>query len=454
MKNTYFFFTCICVLFSCLSCKKYLDAKSNLRLVTPQNLRDLQGILDDHEQMNIWTTPSLGEGSADDYFLLPASYTSSSIFYKNLYRWLAVEFRFGNDWDIGYHAIYNANLTLDLLESVDRDGNNGSAWDNVKGSALFFRAFYMLGLTTDYAKVYNESTAGNDLGIVLRLNSDFNVPSVRASVRESYDRLIADVTQALPLLPQYPQHVLRPSKGAAYALLARAYLFMGKYKEALANAKEALIINNQLMDYNGDASISSLSAAVPFKKFNAETIFYTEMNVGNLVHTTARARIDTSLVASYHPSDLRRSAYFNNLAGYQQYKGSYAASNSIYFSGLATDELYLISAECNAALGAVDDALKDVNFLLGKRWDKSKTFIPIGGNTKEEVLQNVRLERRKELLMRGLRWIDIKRYNREGANIIPTRKIDQEVFRLMPDSRYYALPLPDGVIQQTGMPQN
>lgn len=454
MKRNLLLLVCLSLMMVFASCEKYLEQKSDARLVTPQTLRDLQGILDDHDQMNIWTTPSLGEGSADDYFLLPASYTSYSLPYKNLYRWLPVEIRFGNDWDIAYHAIYNANLCMDLIGGIERNGSNASSWDNVKGSALFYRAFYLLCLSTDYAKVYNESTAASDLGVVLRLNSDFKVRSIRSSVKESYAQVISDAMQCMDLLPTYPQHALRPSKGAAYALLARAYLYMGRYEQARDWATAALKVNSYLMDYNGDPSISSLTSAVPFKKFNSETIFYTEMSVSNLVHTTTRSRIDTALVASYQPGDLRRTAFFNNISGYQQFKGSYASSNSAFFSGLATDEMYLIRSESNAHLGALDEALKDVNLLLAKRWDKSKAFISLSGSTKAEVLAKVRLERRKELLMRGMRWIDIKRYNREGENIIPTRNVDGEVYRLLPDARYYALPLPYGVIEQTDMPQN
>jgi len=454
MKKYCFLASMVLMCIILASCKKYLDAKSNARLVTPQSLKDIQGILDDAELMNLSTTPSFGESSGDDSFLLPEAYSSYFVAFQNIYRWVPIELKFGNDWSQGYLAIYNANLSLDLLTKVERSTSNAPAWDNIQGSALFFRAYYLLGLCSTYAKVYNEQTADHDLGVVLRLTSDFNIPSVRSSVKECYAQIIKDITQSIDLLPTYPQHVMRPSKGAALALLARTYLYMGKYELARNYVSEALKINSTLMDYNGDAFINNLAADVPFKRFNPETIFYSEMGSYTLVHTPDRSRIDTSLVLTYAPADLRKVAYFNNVSGYQQYKGSYASNFYINFSGLATDELYLTRAECNAFLGQLDQGLEDINFLLKKRWDKTKIFIPISAKSKSDLLAKVRLERRKELLLRGLRWMDIKRYNREGEQISLYRKIDNTLITLKPNDPYYALPIPTDVIEQSGIPQN
>ncbi|KQM65200.1 hypothetical protein ASE74_10030 [Pedobacter sp. Leaf216] len=436
------------------SCKKYLDLKSNAKLVTPHTLADIQGILDDGELLNLKTTPSMNESSADDFFLLPATFNSLPVSFQAIYRWQPNDTRFPNDWSLGYQAVFNANLSLDLLENVERNSANNMQWDNIKGSALFYRAFHTLNLTMQYAKVYNEATADADLGIVLRLSSDFNVPSVRSSVRNCYQKVISDLRAALELLPVYPVHLMRPSKGAVNALLARTYLFMGKYQEAKFYSDEALKINSTLMDYNGDAFIGALTAAIPFKKLNPETIFYAEMGQIQVLHTATRGRIDTTLYADYANADLRKTGFFNLVSGYPQYKGSYTGATSVFFTGLATDELFLIRAECNAYLGELTAALSDVNTLLKNRWNRSVVFVPVLGTNREDVLSKIRLERRKELLMRGLRWIDLKRYNREGANIVISRKINNQLITLPPNSSYFALPIPSDIIEESGIAQN
>lgn len=63
-------------------------------------------------------------------------------------------------------------------------------------------------------------------------------------------------------------------------------------------------------------------------------------------------------------------------------------------------------------------------------------------------------ERRKELVFRNLRWMDIKRLNKEGANITLKRIIDGQTFTLPPNNNRFALPLPADIVKMTGMPQN
>src|SRR5690606_9873922 len=132
---------------------------------------------------------------------------------------------------------------------------------------LFFRAFYFSQAAWLYSKVYEESTADSEPGIVLRKSSDFNEKSVRSTIRQTYDQILNDAKNASILLPDYPQHVMRPSKGAAYGLLARVYLSMGKYDSAYKYADLCLQLNSELMDYNGDVGVIDITANVPFQKF-------------------------------------------------------------------------------------------------------------------------------------------------------------------------------------------
>ena len=65
-----------------------------------------------------------------------------------------------------------------------------------------------------------------------------------------------------------------------------------------------------------------------------------------------------------------------------------------------------------------------------------------------------RRKRRKELLFRGLRWADVKRYNREGANIVLSKTVNGKTFLLPPNDLRYAIAIPEDIIGMTGMPQN
>ena len=436
------------------ACKKFLEVKPNARLVIPSTLADLQGLLDDPDRMNFMKTPTLGECVADDFFLPPDIFASREETGRAIYLWQPFENRFANDWSAAYQPIYNANLVLELIEKVPRDALNATAWDNVKGSALFFRAYYYALLTMNYGKAYDVNQSKSDLGVVLRLASDFNIKATRATVEQCFSQVISDADQAVRLLPNSSAQTTRPSRAAAFGLLSRTYLYMRDYQKAMVNADECLKIKSSLMNFNSDADILGLTLNIPFKRFNKETIFYTEGTTNYDINSPTRARVDSNLYSSYHVNDLRRTGYFRLVSGYQQFKGSYASSPTLLFSGLAVDEMLLNRAEGRAKTGDSSGAMEDLNVLLRTRWRNTVPYVPVVALNTLDALEKVRTERRKELLMRQTRFTDIKRLNMEGANITARRKANGKVYELAPHAPYYALPIPVDIIQLTGMESN
>ena len=439
-----------------ISCKKFLDEKSNSNLIVPTSIADLQGLMDDATTMNYNATPSYGEVSSDDYFLSEKAYDALAVADQYSYTWKYYDIGSGNDWADCYQKIYNSNLCLERIGDVGRTTANSAAWGNVKGSALFFRAYYFLQLAWTYSKAYDAQTAAKDYGIALRLGSDFNVPSVRASVQDTYTQIINDAKASLLYLPTYPTITTRPAKAAAYGLLARCYLSMRQYSDALLYADSSLQLNSSLMDYNNDADITvALTKNVPFKKFNKETVFYTEMNnYYTLQRTNSKSRIDTLLYSFYDNNDLRKTGFYSaNADGYQMFKATYTASIFVFFSGITTAEMYLVRSECYLRSGNLSLGLKDLNALLVKRY-KTGTFVNLAYPTVDLAITRVLMERRKELVMRGLRWMDIKRLNKGGGTIVLTRNEGGTIYTLQPNANFYALPLPADIVRLTGMPQN
>jgi len=454
LSRTIFLISLKCVIILSLGgCNKYLEKKQDSKIVVPRTLNDLQSLLDENDLMNS-RTPSQSEASCDEYFLTTEEFGYLEEGSQKGYLWVPFMPSSNNDWSDSYIGVYNSNLVLELIQKIKRNKDNKDNWDNVKGSALFYRSYNFLNLLWSFAPAYENSTAGKDLGIVLRETSDFNIPSIRASNEVSYNKVIHDTKEAIPLLPDYPRVSTRPSKEAAYGLLARCYLSMRKYKDALLYADSSLKLNHQLIDYNGDSDIpEGIAASKPFNQLNKETIFYSLMNGNYYSYITLEiGSIDTSIISLYDPNDLRLTAfYIDNALGFKSFKGCYGTN--FMFSGITTAEMLLIRAECYIREGDIAKGGADLNTLRAKRFS-SKDFVEIKMTTKKEAIDFVLNERRRELVMRGLRWMDLKRLNKEGRNIELKRIIDGKAYKLLPNANYYALPLPTDIIKLTGMPQN
>jgi starch-binding outer membrane protein, SusD/RagB family len=464
MKIAYICIAAFLWIVSLPSCRKtFLAAKPDNALVVPATVEDLQALLDNDAYMNGSSAQSQGGPSpglliagTDDYFLPDAVYNTLGLYSKNVYVWDKDD-PYGGlspivDWAAPYRVVFYANLALEQLAQISRGGAATADWDNVKGSALFFRAHSFFQLAQVFAAPYDKATAASQQGIPLRLSADINEKISRASLQQTYQRIVADLEEAVPLLPVNPKYKTRPSKPAAYALLARTCLTMHNYQKAGLYADSCLRLYNTLLNYN------TLNAASnnPFPGRNAEVIFHCLLQSNpNQFYTPSNARVDTVLYGSYTANDLRRSLFFRlRETGRYSFKGSYDGSSSL-FTGIAADEVYLIRAECLARAGNSTEALDYLNTLLATRW-KTGTFIPFTAAGAEEALEIILRERRKELLMRGLRWTDLRRLNTDNRFALTlSRVVNGQAISLPPGDNRYTWPIPPDVIGfNPSMPQN
>ncbi|TFF37021.1 RagB/SusD family nutrient uptake outer membrane protein [Mucilaginibacter psychrotolerans] len=436
------------------SCKKdWLNGKPDKSLVVPQSIKDFQALLDNTTQtFNNSQGCGLGEISAGDFNITFASW--QSLFTnqeKSAYIWEETsDFYKGetsSDWVSSYKRVLNANVVLDGISKVNPAASDIVAWNNVKGSALFFRAFDFFNLSQEFCKVYNSSSAQNDLGIPLRLEYDINVPAKRSTLQNTYDQIISDLKSAASLLNTTPLYKTRPSKQAAFALLARTYLSMKSYGQAGLYADSALQIQHDLLDYTK----LNVNSNNPFARFNAEVIFQSIFSYG--IFSTSKLIVEPSLYSQYSQNDLRKSAYFLSLAGGGvAFKGSYNGDKNL-FGGLTTDELYLIRAECNARNGNIPSALSDYNALLKTRW--SGTYTNFTTTDPKLALSQIISERRKELVFRGLRWTDLRRLNTEDDfKQTLVRTLNGQTYTLAPNDPKYVFPIDETEIRLSGIQQN
>lgn len=436
-----------------LGCEKFLEEKSDKSLGVPATLHDLQALLNDVYSLN-YNFCSVGEASSDDYYLSDEDY--DGLYYesdKRLYTWepdyvSRPVSSAGDEWYFCYRYIYVCNS---VLHGIEENKFMGEEADYIKGQALVFRAARYLDGVQIWAPAYHHVTAGTDLGMVLRIDPDMNIPSVRSSVKETYDLILKDLMEAIPLLPTTMVSPTLPTKAAAYGLLARTHLILGNYEDALENAEKALEINSQLIDFN-DLDPTANFPIPSINQLSSEMIFFTVMFWSELSNVD-RARISPSLYDLYDDKDLRKNIYFREEDdGSYRFKGTHTGHQGLV-TGIMTSELILIIAECNARLDNLQNAENALNKLLVKRWD-ADTFIPLSLDDKNIALNIILEERRKELVFRGLRWSDIKRLNREGYNITLTRTVHGQTFMLPPNDLRYAIAIPEELIEISEIPQN
>jgi hypothetical protein len=423
----------------------FLEEKPRKSLLVPTSLQDFQALLDNGFQlMNVVPYHSiLADG---DFAITDALLASESDLNRNAYVWGELVVPTMPGWDTPYRQVFTCNVVLDGLAKTERQ-TAGPELDAIKGAALFQRAAAFFFLAQQFAPAYDASAANSGAGIVLPLTADVNQKLPRSTVKEAYDQIKADLLEAASLLPVRAAFLSRPGKAAAHAMLARVLLAMQDYPAALEHAQAGLDIQGGLLDYNTITPGQAASLPLPFLQSNPEVILFSEIRLFLL--TNPAVSVDSLLMQTYQQGDLRRELFFT--AG-QNFKGSYTGTLYL-FAGLATDELYLIKAECQIRLDSRVEGLATLNVLLKHRWYKSR-FKEVSAQTDPQALEMVLSERRKQLLGRGTRWTDLKRLNLDPQTAVTlTRKVDGEVLTLAPGSVRYQFKIPEdelsfGVVTQ------
>lgn len=434
---------CICF----ISCKKYLDTKQDKKLIIPTTLKELQGLLDLSVLYSDF--PNAGGIGDDNCYYTFVDWQSLDFESRNNYIWNK-EVDLVEDWQTAYNRILHSNVVLDAIDALQDPGSTPEQRSTVKGDALFYRALNFYELAQVFSPQYSSESASTNYGIPLKSSPDVGDPTVRSTVQQTYDRIIDDLRLAAGLLPLVASPKTRPSKVASWALLARTFLVMQEYDSAAKYSDLCLQEYDPLLDYNS----ISYNDPLPFQSFNDEVIFHANSRFN---YSFAMQKVDSVLYGTYDNNDLRKPAFFSdNFDGTFSPKGNYSGFDHLTpFAGIATDEMYLVRAECRARKGLVDESMDVLNKLLQKRW-LSGSFIPFNASNASEALNIILLERRKELVFRSsLRWSDLRRLNlyTEHSTIIK-RVLDGQNYELIPGDKRYTFLIPQSVINISGIEQN
>jgi hypothetical protein len=348
-------------------------------------------------------------------------------------------------WNNSYSQIYGANA---VIEGVQKSKALSQADRNqLRGEALFVRALVHLYLQNLYG----------DIPYITSTDYSVNSKVARMSAMDLYAKLIADLEEAAMSLSETYSTAerVRPNRFAAKALLARVYLYNGKWAEA---ANEASAVLNHTDLYKPATNLAAI-----FKKQSTTTIW--QFMPGGAGQNTDEATtyifvagppplvaLTPSLMAAFEPGDLRKSSWtkaITNASGTwyhaDKYKTKGSSASSVEYSiVLRLAEQYLIRAEARARQGDLIGAKEDLN--------KIRNAAGLGNTnavTAAEIVDAVLRERRVELFTEyGHRFFDLKRSGTVNAVLSAVKTGWEATDSLLP------LPETELLINPNLLPQN
>ncbi len=454
----------ICVVVMLTGCNDFLDIKPKGEKI-PKTVTDYETLLNYESVQKVSDTyptyltddvylPDVAQGTATPGLnSVEQSILNLYLFKKDVFG----EAQDDGFWFASYNRIYYYNTVIDNI--MNAEGPSEQQKHSIRAEALISRALEYLYLVNGYAKHYDVRTAETDPGVPLILDEDISKKDlVRASVKDVYAQIQSDLQAALPNLPVQPKgNAFRASKAAGYGILAKMYLYMGNYTEALKAANEVLAINNSLLDLKKYAVVKVQSSIgrtnVPQDIDNPENIY---IKFAPYVYgLSSKVFGSDELISLFSEDDMRLQIYFTknfrNIPTDKYVWAPYLRANL----AVSSPEIYLIAAECEAREGSVERAMTLINKL---RDNRIKNNTDVVATDRNDALQKVLEERRRELAMSGMvRYIDLKRLNQESQFAKTVTHVTGEgTFSLEPNSPLYVLPIPAKVMRfnKNSMKQN
>ena len=325
-----------------------------------------------------------------------------------------------------YTRINHVNNIVDLIDDMPHATEEDAAlYHRVKGEALFARSQFYFTLANLYGRPYRLDSAAVDLCVPLKLtsyvehNKDQETQFSRATNAEVYAQVAKDLETAASELTVSPQpdrfRLHRASAEAANLLLSRVYLYMQRWSDAEKAARRVVESPRAKL-----ATIASLQSGQPFlTRNNAEILFtqganYLAASDRNTSLTGAPADycVAQELYDLFSEFDARRNAFFSknslsdSLGLTNKYERTTEANHISDGFTLRTAEAYLNLAEALAMQGKDAEANTVLHKLQSQRIDEDLMDF-----TGEELVNEIRNERRRELCFEGHRWFDLRRYS-------------------------------------------
>ena len=399
----------ILVLFSLMtSCDDFLEKDPSLSLPTDQAIETEADLV--NAVNGVYEFQATEVGSYGGEFTLYADLCASDFQSLSSVNHAGPMYRYQIDknhyltydfYKVFYTSIARINNVLTVVEKIE-----GDKVTNLHGELLAMRGLYHFDLARLYAKAPTNGDL-NGLGIVLS-DQVYDTEHIgeRATLQATYDFIVSDLTSALTKLNKDHTngHI---NYWAALGIRARAYLYLGKYAEALADCKEIMAsspyklytLDEYLNVWDKEGTAEVMFELLTTSNYNAQ-----RNSIGHFTHAEGYgecAFTETFIDELNNRSkDVRSKLMAEEVAnGYdgfypQKYKGR---EGQIYVNNpkiIRLSEIYLIAAECALKTNDMNSAVTYINAL---RKNRIEDYTDVSSITIDDIL----MERRLELFTEG-----------------------------------------------------
>ena len=371
----------------------------------------------------------------------------------------AISSSFNDNYLNSYYIINSINNILFYTNSLNATTEQKN---QLRAEALALRGFIHFNLLQLFSQNYNFTPGASHLGIVYAdktIIGGVDFPK-RLTVAESYDRVVKDLTDAIALFTN--QQSLQGPKYSFFnsintkALLARVALQKRDWSLALTNANEVIATSGTTLltaiNYVSEWEKPNLPVSEAILEFTAPLAddgsiisssiseYYKFIKSNNVIIDYGRYAASGDVMNLFEPGDIRRQAFIENQLPVKTTSGT--NNQTFYFTkkfqdnpgtiSIRLSEMYLILAEAQARLGNSSLALDALNVIRTRANIAALT-------TPTNLLEQIFLERRRELCLEGHLFFDIARY---GKNVTRNSGCISSVCNLTYPNPKYVLPIP------------
>lgn len=376
----------------------------------------------------------------------------------------------------GYYAIINrVNRVISAIDRLKEAGIlSPTEVNRQEAEAYALRAFAHFELWRMYSDKYE--AAGIGIPLITLADTDNNgrpdgidpffKPSRNTSL-EVFTQIESDLSTARQLMPSTATAKNRFNAAAILGISARVALYKEDWLSAESFATDALSIvplesAARFADIFADASeegvllkmtrvIGNERIGSIFRDINGDVFFHPSNNLVGLYDAANDIRYATTIYQDPARNPNTNSNLDPQRTLVRKYIGGAGAVNLNDLKILRSAELVLIRAEARARAASPNlvGANADLNAL---RSNRISNHVVVDYATSQEIVNEILLERRKELAFEGHRWFDLKR----NSLAVTRQANDIHINGTLPaDDTRFVLPIPQSeIFANTNVIQN